>query len=265
MLVHRGKGVNAPPALILVRPVNKVKPGAVGRILTLASAGSGIEAVAVEVAADIADMVEHAVQHHPHAPLVGHLAQLGKVLLGAQHGVNVAVIGGTVAVVLRRLKDGAEIQGLHPQALEIVQLLHDALQVAAEEVPVADLSVLVRAELRLLLPGSVDPPSSHHTLGIGHPGAAEAVGENLVGRPLAKPFRHHLSPVVDGELVGAEHLPPLSVQPLQTKGVPDQSHIVPRVQGTGKQIPGSVQPRPGHIQGDGGIVPELEAGGHGSP
>ena len=56
-------------------------------------------------------MVEHTVQNDGNAKLLGRLAQLGKVLLGAQNRVDLGVVGRVVAVVARGLKDGVEVDG----------------------------------------------------------------------------------------------------------------------------------------------------------
>ena len=76
-------------------------------------------ALGVEVSGDVARVVENAVQHDTHTEGVGLAAQAGEVLFGAQHGVYFFVVGGAVTVVLRGFKDGAEVDGLHPQALQI--------------------------------------------------------------------------------------------------------------------------------------------------
>ena len=56
-------------------------------------------------------MVEDAVQDDGNAELLGRLAQLRKVLLGAQNRVYFGVVGRIVAVVARGLKDGVEVDG----------------------------------------------------------------------------------------------------------------------------------------------------------
>ncbi len=246
VLVDGGQGVDAPPAVVFVGPLGKAKPGAVGGVLALLCPRLGVEAVAVEVAAHIAGVVKHAVQHHPHPPPVGLVAQPGKILVGAQHRVYPAVVGGAVAVVFRRLEDGVEVQGLHSQALEVVQLFQHALKVTAEEVPVAHLPPVVGAVLGELLPALVDPPAPHHALRVWNFAAAEAVGENLIGGPLAKPGGDILLPVVDGELVGAQVLG-AAIQLFQPEGVPDQPHIAGGVQLGGKQVLPQLVALPGHF------------------
>ena len=261
MLVHCRQGVDPPPALIPVGPLLKAVPGIPGGVLALVGSRLRVEAVPVEVAADKAGVVEHPVQHHPHSQAVGLPAELGKVLLTAQHGVDPAVIRCAIAVVLCRLKDGAEVEGRHPQAVEIVQLLHHAPQVPAEKIPVADLAVPVRAVLRLLLPGGVDPAPAHQPIGLGDPGTAEAVGEDLIGHPLSEPGGDLLSAIVHSQLIGTQLLALLPVQPLQREGVPHQPHIVPSVQHAGEQVPVPIQSGPGHGNGAYLVLPGLEPRG----
>ena len=121
-LVDGGEGVDAPPGVVFVRPVGEVIPAVIGGGLGLAGPHGGVGAVPVEVFAHIALVVEDSVQQHPHAPGVGGGAQGAKGLLRAQHGVDLLVVPGAVAVVLRPLKDGTEVEGVHPQLLQVVQL-----------------------------------------------------------------------------------------------------------------------------------------------
>ena len=208
-------------------------------------------------------MVEHSVQHHPHAPTVGLVAQTGEVGVGAQHGVDLVIVGGAVAVVLRRLEDGVEVDGLYPQLLQVVQLFDDPPQVAAEKVPVAHLAPVVGPPLRQLLPALMDPPSAHHAGGVGNPAAQKTVGKDLVGHPLPKPGGDLLRAVIDGKLVGAQLLPS-AVQSLQHKGVPHQSHIVPGVQPGPEQVRPQLRASPGHGELP-GLLPGLKLGGHPRP
>jgi hypothetical protein len=45
---------------------------------------------------------------------MGLSAKAGKILPGAQHGIDLLIVRRTVAVVFRTFEDGAEIDGLHP-------------------------------------------------------------------------------------------------------------------------------------------------------
>ena len=77
--------------------------------------------------------------------------------------------------------------------------------------------------------------AAHHAGGIGYRGAAETVGKNLIAHAPAKPVRHRICGVIDGELITAQ-LPILAVQTLQPEGIPDQAHIVPHLQRGGKDV-----------------------------
>ena len=71
-----------------------------------------------------AHMVEHPVQHHPDAVVVEGAAHLGKVLVGAQAAVHLAVVPGVVAVAVA-FKDGREVEGVHPQLLHVFRPVAD--------------------------------------------------------------------------------------------------------------------------------------------
>ena len=89
----------------------EVKRIAPRRVLALPRTDTGIVTVAVKVDRVDARVVEDAVQDDGDAQLLGCLAQLGKVLLGAQDRVDLGVVGRVVAVVTRGLKDGVEVDG----------------------------------------------------------------------------------------------------------------------------------------------------------
>ena len=262
--VDGGQGIDAPPGVEPVGPVLEVEPGVIGTLPGLGRPRLGVEAVAVEIAADKAGVVEHTVQNDPHPPGVGSLAQSGKIRVTAQHGVYVLIIGGAVAVVFRRLENGVEIQGLHAQGLEVGQLLQHALQVSAEEVPVAHLAPGVGAVFRLLLPGGMDAPAAHHAAGVGDAAAAEAVGKDLITGPLSKPGGHLLAAVIHRQLVFPQRPGP-AVQPLQAEGVEDQTHIIPRGQGAREHVPFAVPAAPGQKDAHQLIGPAFKPGGEHRP
>ena len=109
-LIDGGHVAHAPPAVIrtVFMEVKRIAPR---RVLALPSTDAGIIAVAVKVDRIVARVVEDAVQDDRNAELLGRLAQLRKVLLGAQNRVDLGVIGRVVAVVARGLKDGVEVDG----------------------------------------------------------------------------------------------------------------------------------------------------------
>ena len=79
-------------------------------------------------------MAEHAVQHDADAVLLRFPAEHLKLLVGAQQRVHVQVVGGVVAVVGVRLKDGVQVQIIHAHLPQVGQLDADAFQVAAKVV-----------------------------------------------------------------------------------------------------------------------------------
>ena len=94
VLIQRGQGGDAPPAVVVVRPVLPLVPGGKGRGL-----GSGR---ILEVAGGGASVAEHPVQQHPHPTGVGGVTEGAKVGFRAQQRVDGLVVGGAVPVVLRR-------------------------------------------------------------------------------------------------------------------------------------------------------------------
>ena len=132
--------VAPPPGIGAV--VVEGEPVAVRRPVALPRARLAIGAKAVEVAGVGAAVVEDAVEDDRDPPLGGVDAQLAEALLIAQHRIDAQVVGGVIAVVARRLEDGVEIEHRHAELLEIVEVLADALERAAVEVPVGDAAVL---------------------------------------------------------------------------------------------------------------------------
>ena len=155
-------------------------------------------------------MVEDAVQDDGDAQLLGCLAQLGKVLLGAQDRVDLGVVGRVVAVVARGFKDGVEVDGRKAQLGDAGQVFLNALERAAVEVPGLDGAVL-----GALVHGRLVPVLDHPALNalarffeLGHCALAPvlvtgvAVGEDLVDHATLVPGGAVLAVLVDGNLEG---------------------------------------------------------------
>ena len=105
-----------------------------------------------------------------------------EVLVGAQQGVHVAVVGGVVPVVGVGLEDGVQVEIRHPQLMQVGQLELDALQVPAEIIVVQKAAGLVGLPGGLgVLVGLVEPVGKGDVL-VFDP-FAEAVGEDLVEHP----------------------------------------------------------------------------------
>ena len=206
-------------------------PVSVRGVRVLCGAHRGIKAVVVEVNALRTGVIEHTVQNDMHPQLMGGAAQSAEILLGAQQGIDLAVIGGIVAVVGGGLENGIQIQRGDPHGSQPCQLGGDAPEGSAEKVPVADLAVRVRPPFRRVVPAAVDPTVSHHPRGIcGVAGkAAETIWKNLVCHAGAEPVGEVALPV-DG------HLPAKGVSiaavagPVQEAGGavrPPEAEIVP--------------------------------------
>ena len=206
--VHLRQCVDPPPRAVLIRPVMEVKPAEIRRFLGLIRAYAVIMAACVEVAAVIAGVIEHAVQHDAHPALSGLAAQRTEILLAAEQRVDALVITGVVAVIGIRLKDRVKVDGGNVQALQIIQLGEHAAQRTAEKVVVEYLAVLIRQIHRNIIPVFVQHARDHAlALGLfGHFVAAEAIREDIVGDALTEPARRVIIPVVHGQLILVAHV-----------------------------------------------------------
>ena len=186
----------------------EIKRIAPRRILALPRAHAGVVAVAVEVDRIVARVVKDTVQNDGNAQLLGRLAQLSKVLLGAQNRIDLGVIGGVVAVVARRFKDGVEVDGCKAQLGDARQVFLDTLERSAVEVPGLDGAVL-----GALVNGRLVPVLDHPALDsvarffdLGQRALAPvlvagiAIGEDLVDHTALVPGGTVLTVFVDGEL-----------------------------------------------------------------
>ena len=84
----------------------------------------------VELKEAAAGMVEYAVKHHTDAPRVGFVDQPAQGRVAAEHRVNLLVVVRVVAMVRGRLEHRGEVDGVDPQVLQVVEVLHNADQVA---------------------------------------------------------------------------------------------------------------------------------------
>ena len=179
-LVDLGQGLEAPPAAVAALILGvEVVPAAVGGAGVAVSAALTVAALPVEIAAVRAGVAEDAVQHDADAVLFGLGAEGHKVLIGAQKGVYVEIVGGVVPVVGVGLKDGVEVEVVHSHFPQVGQLHLDALEVAAEIVLVQVAAHLVGLPEGFgVLVGLIKPVGEGHGL-VLHT-LAEAVGEDLV-------------------------------------------------------------------------------------
>ena len=128
LLIDLRQGLKAPPAAVAALVLGvKIIPAAVRGVGVAVSAALAVASLAVEVPAVGAGVAEHTVQHDADAVLGGLAAEYLKLLVGAQQRVHVQVVGGVVAVVGMRLKDGVQVQIIHAHFPQVGELDADAL------------------------------------------------------------------------------------------------------------------------------------------
>ena len=160
-------------------------------------------------------MIEDAVKDRLHAAPV-HLRLQGSVgRVAAERRIDMEVVVGVIAVVRPGLEDRIHIDGVHTQALQIVEFVLDAKQIAAEElvaecartrpvliVGIANLLVPVLVDRRRL--GAVVERTSRRRAGaaviVGLAAVAEAVREDVIHIGVLQPRRRLEVGIVHGEL-----------------------------------------------------------------
>ena len=202
LLVHRRQGPDAPPGVV-IRPASGWKrvPVVIGGVLALGRPQLRVEAVGVEVAAVVAGVVEHPVQHHPDAPAVRPPGTgVRKSSSVPSMGSMRAVVRGVVAVVAVGLKNGTQVQRVYAQTLQVVQLGGDPRQTAAEEVAVADLPCSSGRHTGVSSQSWWTSRSPTIPAGSGTAGAAEPVREDLIGDAPAEPGGGRAAVVINRQL-----------------------------------------------------------------
>ena len=116
--------------------------------------------------------------------------------------INREVVTGVVLVIGWCLENRVQIQDVDAQAVNVVELLDDALKVAAVEIAAID-----RPVPRRIGPVLVKVDGDVSTLGsglwiIGLVAVVETVGENLIDHCFVHPGRHLEGFEIDGQLVG---------------------------------------------------------------
>ena len=200
LFVHLGQGLEAPPAAVAALILGvKIVPAAVGGVGVAVSAAVTIAAFAVEIAAVGTGVAEHTVQHDANAVLGGLAAEHLELLVGAQQRVYVEIVGGVVAVVGVRLKDGVEVKVVHPHLPQIGQFDADAFQVAAEIVLVQVAAGLVGLPEGFgVFVGLIQPVRERHGLVLN--ALAEPVREDLIEHLALDALRGLETGIVDGDL-----------------------------------------------------------------
>ena len=117
------------------------------------------------------DVVEDAVEDHAHPAGVGRVEELAEGGVAAEERVDPVVVPGVVAVVRGGGEDRVEVEGVHAEVLQVVELLGDAEEVAPLEAVGGRRGV---PGLEVRGPGEALAPR-------------EAVGEDLVEDGVADP------------------------------------------------------------------------------
>ena len=94
---------HAPPAFVQIRESIKREPIRIRRLLRLVRADRRIRPIFVKIHAVVADVVEHAVQHHTDAQRSGLFGQLGKRPVAAEARINLHKIPDVIFMVGIRL------------------------------------------------------------------------------------------------------------------------------------------------------------------
>ena len=136
---------------------------------------------------------------------VGQPAQRG---VAAEDRVDGRERRGVVPVVALAGEDGGEVDDVGAQLLDVVEVLGDAVEVAAVEL-VADLVALGLAREDGVAPGGRDRPVRHRRPPYGAPRAGEAVGEDLVDDRLARPRRRRDVVADEPEVAGVGDVSPV--------------------------------------------------------
>ena len=165
-------------------------------------------------------MVEHAVQDDLHAAGMGVAGQGGKFIVIAEEAFDQAVIYRVIQVVRAGFEDRVQVDDRDAERFQVIQLLVDALQVAAEVIPAAGLlgtgGVGVAAAVAF---GHFSPLFENNLIqgGVGAVGVviarfqtcgvvariaiAEAIREDLVNHGILHPLLGLESRVVNGDHV----------------------------------------------------------------
>ena len=207
LLVDLRQGLEAPPAAVAALVLGvKIVPAAVGGVGVAVSAALAVASLAVEIPAVGAGVAEYTVQYDADAVLGGLAAEHLKFLVGAQQRIHVQVVGGVVAVVGVRLKNGVQVQIIHAHLPQVGELDADALQITAEVVLVQVTADLVGLPERLgVLIGLIQPVREGHGLVLN--AFTEPVREDLVEHFALDALRRLEIRLVDRDLPAFTLLP----------------------------------------------------------
>ena len=108
-----------------------------------------ILAIAVEIDGVVTDMVVHAIHDEMHAALLHLRGKLREIVKIAEERIDRAVVTRIVVMVRRRRVDRVQIDRRDAKLLQIVELLRDAGEIAAEEIVAIPLVTVRRAGVRV--------------------------------------------------------------------------------------------------------------------
>ena len=163
-------------------------PAGVGAVVVEVVEGAvrvvGVVGGGQEPLVGVAGVVGGEVAEDPPAARVHGGAQPGVRLVAAEQRVDLGEGGGVVAVVALAGEDGRRVDDVGADLRDVVEVLGDAVEVAAEELHRR--ARVVALEGHLVVPLRRQRPVGHVAL-VGRGGAGEPVGEDLVDDAVAAP------------------------------------------------------------------------------
>ena len=179
-----------------------------GGILALPCADVGVVTVTVEIARVIARVVEDAIEDNRNSVLFRCLAELDKIALGAECGVDFEVVGSIVPMAALGLKDGIEIDRCESKLRDSRKVLLNTLERATVEIParngVVRVSVVSGRGVPIVDDTPGDPFAGNGECGFGTLSpvliAGVSIGEDLIDHSLLIPSGACASMFVDRDL-----------------------------------------------------------------
>ena len=179
-LVHRGQGIEIPPAVVAMGPVVEGIPAAVRRLFILIGALAGECAIFIEVKAVGTGVGVHAIENHLDTPGMGGIDHGLKLLHGAKQWVRGLIIAGVIAVAGKTLAYGIQVENGGAQRGNIVHFLGNAPEVTAVEIIVQHQALRCGLPENLLVPAVVDHEGFQLPLSIELACGMETVREQLI-------------------------------------------------------------------------------------
>ena len=135
--VELGQGGDSPPGVVVGRVfgvmlIGTQRPAMHGEPIQIGRVAAAFQDM-MEGPEAAAGMVEDPIQDDMHISGMGSLQQGAERGVAAQQGIHLHVVEGVIAMVGRCREDRVQIERIDTQRLEIVQLLDNAVQIAALE------------------------------------------------------------------------------------------------------------------------------------